>query len=103
MFVRHRTFPPLLLSCLACWLSCVIVFGEFPELLTLTDNAFNDFAIRRAASPEGVHVMNVGKQGSTQIFAEAVEHIAAELRENTIRDTSLARYALFIVNSVLRR
>jgi hypothetical protein len=103
MFVRHRTFPPLLLSCLACWLSCVIVFGECPELLSLTDNTSNDFAIRRAASAEGVHVMSAAKHGSIAIFARAVEGVPAELRKSTVQDNSPTRCALFIVNSVLRR
>src|SRR4029077_4932550 len=56
MFVRRSTFAVILLSCLACWLSCVIVLEEFPELLSLTDNPSNDFAVRRAATAEGVHV-----------------------------------------------
>jgi hypothetical protein len=103
IFARHSIFTSLLLSCLACWLSCVIVFGEFPELLSLTDNTSNDFAIRRAPSAEGVRVLSVAKQGSIQIFARAVEHIAAELRKSTVQDTSPTRSALFILNSVLRR
>jgi len=102
MFARHSTLIPLLLSCLACWLSCVIIFGEFPELLSLTDNTSNDFAMRRAASAEGIHVLGVAKQGAVQIFARAVEH-SAELREGTFEDTSPTRSALFIINSVLRR
>ncbi len=103
MFTRHPAFIPLLLSCLACWLSCVIVYGEFPELLSLTDNTSNDFSMRRAASAESVHVLSVAKQGAIQIFARTVEHIAAEPRKSTVQDTSPTRSALFIVNSVLRR
>jgi hypothetical protein len=103
MFARHCALPTLLLSCLACWLSCVIVFGEFPELLSLTDNTSNDFAIRRAACAEGVHVMSAAKHGSIQIFARAVEHVAAELPKGTVQDTSPTRSALFLFNSILRR
>jgi hypothetical protein len=103
MFTRHSGFTPLLLCCLACWLSCVIVFGELPELLSLTDNTSNDFAMRRAAPAEGVHVLSVAKQGAIPIVARAVKHIAAELRKSTVQDTSRTRSALFIVNSVLRR
>jgi hypothetical protein len=102
MFAHRSTFTPLLLSCLACWLSCVIVFGEIPELVSLTDNTSNDFAVRRPASAESVHVLSVAKQGAIQIFARAVEHIAAELRKSTVQDTP-TRSALFIVISVLRR
>jgi hypothetical protein len=102
MFARHSTFIPVLLSCLACLLSCVIIFGELPELLSLTDNTSNDFAMRRAASAEGVPVSSVAKQSAVQIFARAEEY-PAELRESTVEDTSPTRSALFIINSVLRR
>jgi len=103
MFARHSAFTRLLLSCLACWLCCVIVFGEFPELLSLTDNASNDFAMRRTTPTEGVHVLRVAKQTPIQIFARDVEHIAAEFRKSTVQETSPTRCALFIINSVLRR
>lgn len=102
MFARHSILIRLLLSCLACWLCCVIVFGELPELLSLTDNTSNDFAMRRAASAEGAHVLSVAKQAAVQIFARPVEY-SAELRESTVEDTSSAHSALFIINSVLRR
>jgi hypothetical protein len=102
MFARHSTLIPLLLSCLACWLSCVIIFGELPELLSLTDNTSNDFAMRRAASVEGMHASSVAKQGAVQIFARALG-CSAELREGTVEDTSPTHSALFIINSVLRR
>jgi len=103
LFARRSNFTLLLLCCLACWLSCVIFFGEFPELLSLTDNSSNDFALLRAASAEGAHVLSVANQGSIQIFARAAGQIAAELRKSTVQDTSPTRSALFIVNSVLRR
>jgi hypothetical protein len=102
MFARHSTLIPLLLCCLACWLSCVIVFGEFPELLSLTDNTSNDFAMRKAPSAEGIHVLSVAKQGAVQVFARAVEY-SAEHRESTLEDPSPTSSALFIINSVLRR
>jgi hypothetical protein len=103
MFVRRSTFAVILLSCLACWLSCVIVLEEIPELLSLTDNTSNDFAVRKAATAEGVHVLSVAKQGAIKIFARAMEHVAAELRKSTFQNTIPTCPALFIVNSVLRR
>lgn len=103
MFAHYFTFTPLLLSCLACWLSFVSVFGEIPELVSLTDNTSNDFAVRKPASAESVHVLRVAKQGAIQILARAVEHVTVEFRKSTLRDTSTMRSALLIVNSVLRR
>jgi len=103
MFARRSTFAVLLLSCLACWLSCTIMFGEIPELLSLTDNASNDFTVRKAASTEGVHVLSVEKQDAIRILTRAVEHVASELLTSTFQDTTPTDSALFIVNSVLRR
>ena len=103
MFARRPTFAVILLSCLACWLSCVIVLEEIPELLSLTDNSSNDFTVRKAATAEGVHVLSVAKQGAIKIFARAMEQVAAELRKSTFQNTISTCPALFIVNSVLRR
>jgi hypothetical protein len=103
MFERRSTFAVLLLSCLACWLSCVIVLEEIPELLSLTDNTSNDFTVRKAASAECVHVLSVEKQGAIKTLARATEQVATELWKNTFQDTTPTRSALFIVNSVLRR
>lgn len=103
MSARHSTFTLLLLSCLACWLSCVIAFGEFPELLSLTDNTSNDLTMRKASSAEGVNVLSIAKQGAIQIFANAVVHSAELFRKSTIQDISPAPSILFIVKSVLRR
>ena len=80
----------------------MIILGEFPELLSLTDNTSNDFAMCRAPSAEGIHVLSAAKQGAVQIFASAMEY-PAELRESTVEDTSPTRSALFLINSVLRR
>jgi hypothetical protein len=103
MFARRSTFAVLLLSCLACWLSCVIVLEEIPELLSLTDNTSNDFTVRKAASTECVHVLRVEKQGAIKILARAAEQVAAELWKSTFQGTIPTCSALFIVNSVLRR
>ena len=103
MFARRSAFTSVLLSCLACCLAMVIVFGEFPELLSLIDNTSNDFAMRRPGSAEGVHVLKAAKQSAMQIFARAMEHVAAELRKGAVQDTAPTRSALSSVNSVLRR
>src|SRR4029077_15378459 len=102
MFARRSTLILLLLSCLACWLCCVIVFGEFQELLSLPENTSNDFAMRSAASAEGIHILSEAKQAAVQIFARPVEY-SVEFRESRVEDTSPTRSALFIINSVLRR
>jgi hypothetical protein len=56
---RKRTqIGKILVTAVACLLLCGIVCGEFPELLSLTDNATNDFTVVRTksmASPVLVH------------------------------------------------
>jgi hypothetical protein len=103
MFGRCSIFAVLLLSCIACWLSCAIVLEEIPELLSLTDNTSNDFTLRKAASAECVHVLTVEKRPAIKILARAAEQVAAELWKSTFQGTTPTRSALFIVNSVLRR
>jgi hypothetical protein len=103
MFARRSTLAVLLLSCLASWLSCVVMLEEIPELLSLTDNTSNDFTVRKAPTAEGVHVLSVAKQDAFEIFARAVEHVAAKLWKSTFQDTTPTCCPLFIVNSVLRR
>jgi hypothetical protein len=51
MMVRKRiSVGKILGRALLCLLLCGIVAGEFPELLSLTDNATNDFTVRGASS-----------------------------------------------------
>jgi hypothetical protein len=48
---RERTqIGKILVTAVVCLLLCGIVAGEFPELLSLTDNATNDFTVVRTKS-----------------------------------------------------
>jgi hypothetical protein len=48
---RKRTLVgKILLTAVVCLLLCALVAGEFPELLSLTDNATNDFTVVRTKS-----------------------------------------------------
>ena len=102
MLARRSALLRVVLCCLACWLCCVIVFGEFPELLSLTDNTSNDFAIRRVAPAENLHVLSIVKQGAVAILARAVEY-AVEFGQSRVEDAPPEHTALFIIHSVLRR
>jgi len=51
LMVRKRiSIGTILARVVLCLLMCGIVAGEFPELLSLTDNASNDFTVRGARS-----------------------------------------------------
>lgn len=61
---RERTqIGKILVAAVVCLLLCGIVAGEFPELLSLTDNATNDFTVVRtkaSAFPVLVHASSRG-------------------------------------------
>src|ERR1700689_3672659 len=54
---RERTkFEKFLVTAVICLLVCAIVAGELPELLSLTDNATNDFTVVQTKSM-ALHVL----------------------------------------------
>jgi hypothetical protein len=57
----------ILVTVVVCLLLCGIVAGEFPELLSLTDNATNDFTVVRTEST------------ALPILVHASSHPAAEM------------------------
>ena len=50
MVSKRIIISKILAQAVLCLLSCGIVAGELPELLSLTDNATNDFTVRGARS-----------------------------------------------------
>jgi hypothetical protein len=54
---RERTkFEKILVTAVVCLLLCAMVAGEFPELLSLADNAMNEFTVVQAKSV-ALHVL----------------------------------------------
>jgi hypothetical protein len=99
MFTRLSTAPVFLFSLVVCVSLCVIATAEIPELVSLRDDASNDFTLRERASAESV-VSNTAKQCAIQFFAETI--VFSEVRATTVEHTSVEP-PLFVLNSVLRR
>jgi hypothetical protein len=99
MVTRLSTAPVFLFSLVVCVFLCVIATAEIPELVSLRDDASNDFTLHERASAESV-VSSAAKQCAIQLFAETIGF--AEVRTTTVEHTSVER-PLFILNSVLRR
>lgn len=99
-----RGLGKLSISAIAFLLLCGIVATELPELLTLTDNASNDFTVCKASSVEGVRILSAAKECTTHFAVRAVvAHDAAELATATAVGESPTGSGLFILHSVLRR
>ena len=99
-----RGLGKLFISAIVFFLLSGIVATELPELLTLTDNASNDFTLCRASSVEGVRVFSAAKQGAIRFAVRAVvAHGAVELATVAVKGASPTRSGLFILQSVLRR
>jgi hypothetical protein len=106
MFTRRSTAPVFLFSLVVCVFLCVIATAEVPELVSLRDDASNDFSLRERISAESV-VSSTAKQCAIQLFAETI--VFAEVRTTRVEHTSVeppdtsAEPPLFILNSILRR
>jgi hypothetical protein len=93
----------ILVSAVVVLLLCGIVAGEFPELLTLTDNATNDFTVLRT------------KSAASPVLLAARKHLpVSDVNSNTLTPASFFSYArpiekeayvpsgAFVLHSILR-
>ena len=99
-----RDLGKLLTSAIVFLLLFGIVSTELPELLTLTDNASNDFTVCKASSVEGVRVLSAAKECTIHFAVRTLgQHGGVELATVTVVGDSPTRSGLFILHSVLRR
>jgi hypothetical protein len=101
---RGRThIGAVLVAALVFVLLCSIVAGEFPELLSLTDNPTNDFTFRRthdAALPVLVNARRQVRAVDTNVIDPASDPLFS--RPGVFQKTVLFRPPLFILHTVLR-
>ena len=93
----------VLLRALVLLLLCGIVVGEFPEVLSLTDNATNDFAVRRinsGTSPTLVHATRHVRKADVDSYSCAPELLFS--RVSSFDKAELVPSGAFILHSVLR-
>jgi hypothetical protein len=90
----------IVLVALVGLLLCGIVASEFPELLSLTDNAANDFTIR--ASPLVLRVPSVKdvRKAAMDFNNPALDPLFSRL--GTFEKAALVHSDLFVLYSVLR-
>jgi len=102
MVSKRISIGKILARALLCLLLCGIVAGEFPELLSLTDNATNDFTVRGARSVVPTVRLNTSKHvriadrdsvpASNLLFSRLSPFEKAELIPSDV----------FILHSILR-
>jgi hypothetical protein len=93
----------VLLSALVFLLLCGIVAGEFPELLSLTDNPTNDFTFRRThdvALPALTNARRQVRAADTNLIDPASDPLFSRL--GGFQKAVLFRPPLFILHTVLR-
>jgi hypothetical protein len=100
---KRATIGGILITVLVLLLLCGIVAGEFPELLTLTDNTSNDFTIRSTNSVDSRVLRDVQKHDQT---AEIHHNTPAPhlffSRLSPFEEAASVPRDLFIRHSVLR-
>lgn len=101
---RGRThIGAVLVSALVFVLLCGIVAGEFPELLSLTDNPTNDFTFRRTHDVAVPVLLNARRQVravDTNLIDPAGDPPLS--RPGGFQKAVLFRPPLFILHTVLR-
>jgi hypothetical protein len=83
-------------------LLCGIVAGEFPELLSLTDNTANDFTVRSAQSVVPPVRLNVTKNVRIADKDFALAHNLLFSRLSPFEKAELVPSDVFILYSILR-
>ena len=100
----HRSiFGQSLIRLLVCVLLCGIVSSELPELLSLTDNASNDFTFRKASGRECRSTLSVTIHKCVPLDKKNCECGPCSNCAPTLVPTETVSSDLFVLHSVLRR
>ncbi len=99
MSAHRSTLARFLISLAVCMLFCTIVSAEVPELLSLTDNASNDFTIHKTTTREVAQALNAVAHTPVLLGIEPTERTTCVLFALTAETPSSQ---LFLLNSVLR-
>jgi hypothetical protein len=103
MLARRSILGRLLLSFAVCLLLCGIASAEIPELLSLTDNASNDFTISKAARLECNPPLGAAIHKSIPLDMKNFECGAHTHCASTFVDAETISSDLLVLHSVLRR
>jgi hypothetical protein len=97
----HRPIlTQLLLSLAVCFLCCAVLSAELPELMSLSDDASNDFTIHKTSSREYAKAASAAIHKYVPRNVETFDRAACSpFREGAETISS----SLFLLHSVLRR
>jgi hypothetical protein len=99
MSAHRSTLAQLLISFAVCLLFCTIISAEVPELMSLTDNASNDFTIHKTVNREFAQTLNAVAHTPVLLGTEPSEcTTCASFPASTETPSS----PLFLLHSVLR-
>ena len=103
MFRRGSTSAKLLVAVAASVFLLGIVATELPELLTLSDNTSNDFALRKADSAECASMLSTANHRPMPLNMKDSEYGTDICCAPALEDPKPASPDLFFLHSVLRR
>lgn len=103
MFRRGSTSAKLLVAVAASVFLLGIVATELPELLTLSDNTSNDFAMRKAGSAECASMLSTANHRPMSLNMKDSEYGTDIRCAPALEDPKPASSDLFFLHSVLRR
>jgi hypothetical protein len=100
---RRIQFGKIFVLAVIFLLLCGIVAGEFPELLSLTDNATNDFTVLRTKPVALTSLSHAGRNLSeANIFCSPLEPNFYYSRLNSFDAVASVPSERFILHSILR-
>ena len=102
MFRRGSTPVRLLVAVAASVFLLGIVATELPELLTLSDNTSNDFAMRKAGTAEFASMLSTANHTLLPLNMKGPEYGADIRWAPALEDPKPATSDLFCLHSVLR-
>jgi hypothetical protein len=103
MLSHPAIFGRLLFSFVVCLLLCGIVSAEIPELLSLTDNASNDFTIHKTCRREFKPTLSAAIHKSLPPDTKNFECGAHTHCASTFVGVETISTDLLVLHSVLRR
>jgi len=102
MFRRRSTSAKLLIAVAASVFLLGIIATEIPELLALSDNTSNDFAMRKVGATEFASILRAANQRLLPLNMTGPEYGTEIRRAPIFEDSKPASSDLFFLHSVLR-
>ena len=99
---RPPNLATIFVTAVICLLICAVVVAEFPELLTLTDSASNDFVVSKISTPRGTAKPSGARFFSIELSAAKVVYGEYDGWTNVDEGMKPASHTLYILFRTLR-